>query len=83
MEQFLLFHAQVIGGVLNIFRGLDTMAENLEFSLRCVDALLGKALSLMTEVIIANFINNVYAFQYPTKNRCTILIQPSFAKLVF
>ena len=27
-------------------------------------------------------INNVYAFQYPTKNRCTILVQPSFAKLV-
>ena len=27
-------------------------------------------------------INNVYAFQYPAKNRCTILVQPSFAKLV-
>ncbi len=27
-------------------------------------------------------INNVYAFQYPTKNRCTILVRPSFAKLV-
>ena len=27
-------------------------------------------------------INNVYAFQYATKNRCTILVQPSFAKLV-
>jgi hypothetical protein len=43
------------GGVLNIFRGLDTMAENLEFSLRCVDALSSKALSLMTEVTIENY----------------------------
>ncbi|MFM6406831.1 MAG: hypothetical protein ACKPGT_20020, partial [Microcystis sp.] len=42
-------------GVLNIFRGLDTMAENLYFSLRCVDDLLGKALSLMTEVTIDNY----------------------------
>jgi hypothetical protein len=42
-------------GVLNIFRGLDTMAENLEFSLRCVDALSSKALSLMTEVVIEKY----------------------------
>lgn len=31
------------------------MAENLEFSLRCVDALASKALSLMTEVTIENY----------------------------
>ena len=43
------------GGVLNIFRGLDAMAENLEFSLRCVDALSSKALSLITEVTIENY----------------------------
>ena len=32
--------------------------------------------------LLTIIINNVYAFQYPTKNRCTILVQPSFAKLV-
>jgi len=31
------------------------MAENLEFSLRCVDALPSKALSLMTEITIENY----------------------------
>ena len=31
------------------------MAENLKLSLRCVDALACKALSLMTEVTIENY----------------------------
>lgn len=79
----LFFHGCGMGGVLNSFRGIGSLAETLIFWLNPVDGLLCKYFSDFVTLLLQKIIDYMSDFFYPTKNHVRLFTWTGFQISVF